>query len=64
MIVGIFDSGLGGLTVVKEFKRKIPNASFIYLGDTARFPTAHGVPKQLENLLKKIHNFWLTKTLI
>ncbi|MEK7100258.1 MAG: glutamate racemase [Patescibacteria group bacterium] len=38
MIVGIFDSGLGGLTVVKEFKRKIPNASFIYLGDTARVP--------------------------
>lgn len=37
-MVGIFDSGLGGLTVVKEFKRKIPNASFIYLGDTARVP--------------------------
>jgi glutamate racemase len=36
--IGVFDSGLGGLTVVKEIKRLLPNESIIYLGDTARVP--------------------------
>ena len=36
--IGIFDSGLGGLTVVKEALRFLPNESIIYLGDTARVP--------------------------
>lgn len=36
--MGIFDSGLGGLTVVKEVKKRLPNESIIYLGDTARVP--------------------------
>lgn len=38
MKLGIFDSGLGGLTVVKEIKKLLPNISIIYLGDTARVP--------------------------
>lgn len=38
MKVGIFDSGLGGLTVVKEIKKLHPKVSIIYLGDTARVP--------------------------
>lgn len=37
-MIGIFDSGVGGLTVVKELRRQLPNASFIYLGDNARTP--------------------------
>lgn len=36
--IGIFDSGLGGLTVLKELRRQLPNEKFIYLGDTARTP--------------------------
>lgn len=36
--IGIFDSGLGGLTVLKELRRRLPNERFIYLGDTARTP--------------------------
>ena len=36
--IGIFDSGLGGLSVLKELLRHFPNESFIYLGDTARIP--------------------------
>lgn len=36
--IGIFDSGVGGLTVAKEIVRVLPNESFIYLGDTARVP--------------------------
>lgn len=36
--LGVFDSGLGGLTVVRELRRRLPNESIIYLGDTARVP--------------------------
>jgi glutamate racemase len=36
--VGVFDSGIGGLTVVKELQRLLPNEDIIYLGDTARVP--------------------------
>lgn len=36
--IGVFDSGVGGLTVVKELKKLLPNEKIIYLGDTARVP--------------------------
>jgi len=36
--IGIFDSGLGGLTVAREIARALPHESFVYLGDTARCP--------------------------
>jgi glutamate racemase len=36
--IGVFDSGLGGLTVVKEILKMLPNEDIVYLGDTARVP--------------------------
>jgi glutamate racemase len=36
--IGVFDSGLGGLTVLRELIESFPNEDFIYLGDTARLP--------------------------
>lgn len=36
--IGVFDSGIGGLTVLKEIFREIPGESTVYLGDTARVP--------------------------
>lgn len=36
--IGVFDSGIGGLTVLSELITRLPNESFIYLGDTARIP--------------------------
>lgn len=36
--IGIMDSGIGGLTAVKELCRQLPNESFIYVGDNARLP--------------------------
>lgn len=36
--IGVFDSGLGGLTVVRELKRKLPGESIVYFGDTGRVP--------------------------
>ena len=36
--IGVFDSGMGGLTVLKELAQRFPDENFIYLGDTARLP--------------------------
>ena len=36
--IGIFDSGMGGLTVMRALKARLPRESFVYLGDTARLP--------------------------
>ncbi len=36
--IGIFDSGIGGMTVVKELFETVPNESIVYFGDTARLP--------------------------
>lgn len=36
--IGVFDSGIGGLTVVREIRRQLPNESVVYFGDTARVP--------------------------
>jgi len=36
--IGIFDSGIGGLTVVKQLMRLLPEENLVYFGDTARIP--------------------------
>ena len=36
--IGVFDSGLGGLTVAKAIKEKLPNENIVYLGDTLGYP--------------------------
>lgn len=38
MTIGVFDSGVGGLTVLRALRRELPGRDFIYLGDTARLP--------------------------
>lgn len=45
--IGIFDSGLGGLTVAAELMRALPNESVLYVGDTARCPYG---PRPLEDV--------------
>ncbi|MHC5932598.1 glutamate racemase [Nostoc sp.] len=44
--IGIFDSGVGGLTVLRQLYRQLPNESIIYFGDTARVP--YGIRSQAE----------------
>jgi len=45
MPIGVFDSGVGGLTVVAALRRQLPQESILYLGDTARLP--YGTKSQL-----------------
>jgi len=43
--IGVFDSGLGGLTVLKELIKNFPKENFVYLGDTARLPYGSKSPE-------------------
>lgn len=45
--IGIFDSGLGGLTVMKQIKARCPHESIIYFGDTARVPYGGKSPETI-----------------
>lgn len=47
--IGIFDSGVGGLTVFSEIRKKLPNENVIYLGDTKNFPYGN---KSKEEIIK------------
>jgi glutamate racemase len=47
--IGVFDSGIGGLTVVRELVRALPQESIVYFGDTARVPYG---PKSPETVLR------------
>lgn len=42
--IGVFDSGIGGLTVVRELRKQLPQESIIYFGDTARVPYGNKSP--------------------
>lgn len=46
--IGVFDSGVGGLTVLHELLVALPQEDFVYLGDTARFPYGERSPAELE----------------
>ena len=47
--IGIFDSGVGGLTVFKEIRKAFPHNDIVYLGDTARVPYG---PKSKETIIE------------
>ena len=51
--IGVFDSGVGGLTVLKELKKKLPNEDYIYIGDTASFPYGSKSKETIVELSKK-----------
>ena len=51
--IGVFDSGVGGLTVLKELKKKLPHEDYIYIGDTASFPYGSKSKDTIIELSKK-----------
>jgi len=46
--IGVFDSGIGGLTVVKALRDRLPNETIVYLGDTARVPYGPKSPETVQ----------------
>ena len=59
--IGMFDSGVGGLTVFKEIKEKFPEEKIIYLGDTKSFPYGSKSKESIINLAKKGIEFLIKK---
>ena len=59
--IGIFDSGCGGLTVLKEYLNLLPNENYIYFGDTARLPYGSKSKETIIEFSKQIVNFLLSK---
>ena len=57
MSIGIFDSGVGGLTVLKEVRNVLPNEKIIYLGDTARVPYGEKTKDLIIRYSKQIVEF-------
>lgn len=60
-MIGVFDSGLGGLTVVKELLEKIPCHKIIYFGDTARTPYGTKSPETVTKYAVENTKFLLEK---
>lgn len=58
MKIGLFDSGIGGLNVLKEFIKKYPNNTYYYYGDTKNIPYGDKDKETLLNLSFKIISFF------
>ncbi|MCX7114992.1 MAG: glutamate racemase [Gammaproteobacteria bacterium] len=58
--IGVFDSGMGGLTVLKALRQVLPQESFLYLGDTARLPygtkSIHTVQNYADQMVRTLIN--------
>ena len=59
--IGVFDSGVGGLTVVRALRRALPGEDIIYLGDTARVPYGSKSPRTVEKYSLACQQFLLDR---
>ncbi len=59
--IGLFDSGLGGLTVLSELKNLMPNENYIYFGDTARVPYGSKSKETIIEYSRQIIRFLISK---
>lgn len=59
--IGIFDSGVGGLTVAKSVRKKLPREKIIYFGDTARVPYGNKGKETIIRFSREIVNFLISK---
>jgi len=55
--IGVFDSGVGGLTVVRELLHQLPHESLVYFGDTARVPYGNKSPDTVRRYAREILGF-------
>lgn len=59
--IGVFDSGIGGITVLRRLAQEYPNESFIYLGDTARLPYGSKSPDTVRKYLIQNMKFLISR---
>lgn len=61
MNIGVFDSGLGGLTILKALLKELPQYSYVYLGDNARVPYGNRSPETIYKFTKEAVEFLFKK---
>src|SRR5215217_7202145 len=59
--IGVFDSGIGGLTVVKALRERLPNETIVYLGDTARVPYGPKSPETVQRYAEELAHMLMKK---
>jgi glutamate racemase len=59
--IGVFDSGVGGLTVLKSLIKAFPNERFVYLGDTARVPYGNKSSETIERYAEENSKFLISR---
>lgn len=59
--IGLYDSGVGGLTVVRELACCLPNESVVYFGDTARVPYGGRTPAEIVRFGREIGNYLMDR---
>lgn len=59
--IGVFDSGIGGITVLRELVKKFPHENFVYLGDTARLPYGSKSPETVRKYSVQIMNYLVSR---
>ena len=59
--IGLFDSGVGGLTVLKQMYRQLPQESILYFGDTARLPYGSRSQAEILQFVREIIDWMLTQ---
>ncbi len=59
--IGVFDSGVGGLTVLHELLVALPQEDFVYLGDSARFPYGDRTARELQDFSRQIADVLLAR---
>jgi glutamate racemase len=57
--IAVFDSGVGGLTVLHEFLVSLPSEDFVYLGDDAQFPYGAKTPDEIRACVERNVTFLL-----
>ena len=55
--IGLFDSGVGGLTIFSEIEKLLPNENYIYFGDTKNLPYGSKSKTELIPIAKKVFDF-------
>ncbi len=56
--IGVFDSGFGGLTVLRALIEQLPRARFAFLGDTARLPYGSKSRRTIARYAARARSFW------
>ena len=60
--IGVFDSGIGGLTVVRALMKQLPHENIVYFGDTARVPYGSKSPETVREYAVQDTEFLIKKS--